>query len=257
MNRLTCPVEKLSLRPTASASASRWPAFARVTSTKSRPRVFGGLSGAETLLHPTAYYTLNRVPDGARIVPIHRKEAELCVAPVPAAAAANTKKHPVKAPDWTGDEGDQTILLGTQPGLKFDTTLLTVKPGSRVRLVFRNSDDKTPHNFVLCAPGRGQAVGEAAMALGIDGPAKNYVPEIADVLFHTALTLPGASDTIFITMPTAPGDYDFVCTFPGHSALMKGILCRRPGEPGGRRAGLPLTGTITRCPAAGTPAGRR
>ena len=37
-------------------------------------------------------------------------------------------------------------------------------------------------------PGIAQAVGEAAMALGIDGPAKNYVPDSADVLFHTQLT---------------------------------------------------------------------
>ena len=101
--------------------------------------------------------------------------------------------------------------------------MLKVKAGARVRIVFRNSDDML-HNFVLCAPGRGQAIGEAALALGLDGPAKNYVPESDDVLFHTALTQPGTSDTIFVTAPLSPGDYDFVCTFPGHAALMKGIL---------------------------------
>ena len=125
--------------------------------------------------------------------------------------------------DWTSDEGDKQILLGTQPGLKFDQTLLTVKAGARVRLVFKNSDDML-HNFVLCAPGRGQAIGEAAMALALDGAAKHYVPDSADVLVHTALTLPETSDTIFFTAPTAPGDYDYVCTFPGHAMLMKGIL---------------------------------
>ena len=95
--------------------------------------------------------------------------------------------------------------------------------GSRVRLVFRNSDDML-HNFVLCSPGRGQAVGEAAMTLGIDGNAKNFVPDTDDVLYHTALTLPNASDTIFFTAPSIPGDYDYVCTFPGHAVLMNGIL---------------------------------
>jgi len=53
--------------------------------------------------------------------------------------------------------------MGTIPGLKFDTTLVTVKAGSRVRLVFRNGDDML-HNFVICAPGKGQAVGAAADA---------------------------------------------------------------------------------------------
>ncbi len=183
--------------------------------------------GNEPLLHPIAYYTLNRFPDGNRIIPLEVKEAELCVAPIPAMASANTKKHPTKAPaDW-GDDGDKTIVLGTQPGLKFDQALLTVKVGARIRLVFRNTDDML-HNFVLCAPGKGESVGNAAMALGVDGAAKNYVPDTADVLFHSALVLPETSDTIFFNAPTAPGDYDYLCSFPGHSALMKGILRVEP-----------------------------
>lgn len=224
VNRLACPIRKVVVAPDGlsvrlAAACLREGYIHEIKAPGLR--VAGG---GETLLHPTAYYTMNRIPDGDRIIPLDPRDAEICVAPVPTSATANTKKHPSKVPsDWAGDEGDKTILLGTLPGLKFDTTLLTVKAGSRVRLVFRNSDDML-HNFVLCAPGRGQAVGEAALALGIDGNAKNFVPDTDDVLYHTALTLPDASDTIFFTAPTKPGDYDFVCTFPGHSALMKGIL---------------------------------
>jgi azurin len=183
--------------------------------------------GNEPLLHPIAYYTLNRFPDGNRIIPLEVKEAELCVAPIPAMASANTKKHPTKAPAEWGNDGDMTIVLGTQPGLKFDQALLTVKAGARIRLVFRNTDDML-HNVVLCAPGKGESVGNAALALGVDGAAKNYVPDTADVLFHSALVLPETSDTIFFNAPTAPGDYDYLCSFPGHSALMKGILRVEP-----------------------------
>ena len=84
------------------------------------------------------------------------------------------------------------------------------------------------HNFVLCAPHTGEAVGTAAMALGVDGASVNYVPDSPDVLFHTALTLPEASDTIYFNAPTTPGDYDYLCSFPGHSALMKGIFRVEP-----------------------------
>ena len=48
------------------------------------------------------------------------------------------------------------------------------------------------------------------MALGIDGQAKNFVPETNDVIYHTALTQPGGSDTIFFTAPSEPGDYDYL-----------------------------------------------
>ena len=74
----------------------------------------------------------------------------------------------------------------------------------------------------------GDAVGNAALALGIEGAAKSYVPESDDVLFHTLLVSPGASDTIFFAAPTVPGDYDFICSFPGHSALMKGTITLKP-----------------------------
>jgi azurin len=224
VNRLTCPVRKVVVAPDGLSVRIAAVCLREGYIHEIKAPGLRASGGTEALLHATAYYTMNRIPDGDRIIPIEANEAEICVAAVPTIATANTKKHPSKVPgDWAGDEGDKTILLGTLPGLKFDTTLLTVKAGSRVRLVFRNADDML-HNFVLCAPGRGQIVGEAALALGIDGATKNFVPETNDVLYHTALTPPDSTDTIFFTAPTATGDYDYVCTFPGHSVTMKGIL---------------------------------
>ena len=224
VNRLACPVRKAVV---AADGLSVRLALACVREGYIHEIKAHGLraaGGTEALLHPVAFYTLNRIPTTGRITPLDPKEAELCVAPVPTVALGNTKKHPVRAPsDWPGDEGDKQIILGTQPGLKFDQTLITVKAGARVRLVFKNTDDML-HNFVLCAPGRGQAVGEAAMALGVDGAAKHYVPDSDDVIVHTAIMAPETSDTLFFNAPAKPGDYDFVCTFPGHSQLMKGIL---------------------------------
>jgi uncharacterized cupredoxin-like copper-binding protein len=225
VNRVNCPVRKAVVAPDGLS--------VRLASVCLREGYIHEVKAAgvraaagehEALLHATAYYTLNRIPDGDRIIPVEPNEAELCVAPVPAAANAVTPKHPAKKPvEWSADDGDQTILLGTLPGLKFDNESLKARAGARIRLVFRNSDDML-HNFVLCSPGKGQAVGAAAMILGIDGAAKNYVPDTGDVLFHTALTLPGASDTIYFNAPTTPGDYDYICSFPGHAVLMKGVL---------------------------------
>jgi azurin len=224
VNRLGCPVRKVVVAPDGLSVRLATTCLREGYVHEIKAAGVHAATGGESLLHATAYYTLNQIPDGDRIIPVDPKDAELCVAPVPTVATANTKKHPTKAPaDWSGDDGDQTILLGTQPGLKFDTTELTTKAGAHVRLVFRNADDML-HNFVLCAPGKGQIVGAAALTFGLEGAEKNYVPDSADVLFHTALTQPGASDTIFFTAPTTPGDYDFICSFPGHAALMKGVL---------------------------------
>lgn len=224
VNRLSCPVQKVVVAPDGLSVRIASVCLREGYIHEVKAAGIRAADGDEPLLHPTAYYTLNRIPDGDRIIPVPANEAELCVAPVPAAANAATAKHPTRKPrDWSSDDGDQTILLGTQPGLKFDTTTLTVKASARIRFVLRNSDDML-HNFVLCAPGKGQEVGAAAMTLGIEGAAKNYVPETPDVLYHTALTQPGATDTIYFTAPTAPGDYDYICSFPGHSMMMKGVM---------------------------------
>jgi azurin/glucose/arabinose dehydrogenase len=224
IDRVGCPVRKVVVSPDGLS--------VRIASVCLREgyihevKVAGVHAAADgaSVLHPVAYYTLNRIPTGDRIIPIEPKESELCIAPLPASATANTAKHPTKLPaDWPNNEGDANILLSTQPGLKFDQTQLTVKAGAKVRFIFRNGDDML-HNFVLCAPGKGQEIGAAALSLGVDGTAKNFVPDSPDVLFHTALVQPETSDTIYFTAPTTPGDYDYICSFPGHSALMKGIL---------------------------------
>ena len=192
INRLGCPIRKVVVAPDRLS--------VRVASACLREGYVHEIKAAgvrsagdgATLLHETAYYTLNRFPAGDRIVPVENM-AELCVSPVPLAANAPTAKHPTEYPkDWPHWDEEQTIVVGTLAGLKFDTTLITAKAGTRVRLVLRNTDEML-HNFVLCAPGRGQAVGEVAMAMGLDGMARNYIPDTPDVLYHSALLQPEAT----------------------------------------------------------------
>jgi azurin/glucose/arabinose dehydrogenase len=187
---------------------------------------------SETLLNDFAYYTLNRRPDGDRIISLSADEAELC-ATTNTTAAANTNnpaapalpKHINQRPaEWPAGESERVITLGTAPGLKFDQDLITVRAGERVQLVFTNSDDMF-HNFVLCKPGAGQSVGAAALELGVDGTDLHYVPrDHADVIVHSLVLQPEETDRIYFTAPTTPGDYDYICSFPGHFSLMKGIL---------------------------------
>jgi azurin len=224
INRLGCPVRKVVVAPDGLSVRLAVGCLREGYIHEIKTAGLRSSQNAETILHPTAYYTLNQIPYGDRIIPVDPRDAELCIVAVPASATAPTAKHPTTAPTtWANPEGDRTLLIGTQPGLKFSVAELTAKAGETIQLVFRNTDDML-HNFVLCAPGTGQSIGAAAMALGLDGPAKNYVPDSTDVLYHTALTQPGSSDRILFTAPTTPGDYDYICSFPGHSALMRGTL---------------------------------
>lgn len=193
-------------------------------------------AGNLPLLHPTGYYTLNAIAPGekltlpARAVALAKHEhAEMMAAEKKAVVTTNRNVKTVNAKrvvampaDWTNGP-DQTLTIGTKPGLKFDVDKLEVKAGSRIKLVFNNNDDML-HNCVITKPGTANAVGNAALRLNLNGPKMNYVPATADVLYHTNILQPETSETIYFLAPTEPGDYQFVCSFPGHSSLMQGTL---------------------------------
>ena len=106
--------------------------------------------------------------------------------------------------------------------MKYNRTYVELKTGTRVKWTFSNNDDM-PHNLVIVKPGTAHAVGAAAANLGLKGQDQWYIPKTPNILFHTRLTPPGTSDSIFFIAP-APGDYTFVCTVPGHSQVMRGLL---------------------------------
>lgn len=130
-------------------------------------------------------------------------------------------------------EGDVAVIElkphASNP-LGYDKTDLTVKAGQKVKLTFNNTGSiaPQPHNFLLIKPGKDQAVGAQANAMLTDpqAMAKNYIPEASkdDIIAHTKLVQPNGTDTIEFTAPAEAGDYPYICTFPGHWLLMKGVM---------------------------------
>lgn len=183
----------------------------------------------KSLLHDFAYYTLNNIPDGAKTilkdeqrVKAHTGMHHTTPNGTAAKPAAATKKRQLTMPaDWK--QPDKVLKLGTKPGLKYDIGQFEVKAGSKIRLVFNNNDDMT-HNVVIVVPGAGDEIGKLALNLGLKGSEMNYVPNSPKVLFHTALLQPESSESIYFIAPTKPGEYIFICTYPGHASVMRGIL---------------------------------
>jgi azurin len=182
-----------------------------------------------TLLHDFAYYTMNNIPEGEKTmlnadqkVSMHAgMNHDMKNMPAPNPSAPTKKRQTSMPKDWT--QPDRVLKLGTKPGLKFDVTNFEVKAGSKVRLIFNNNDDMT-HNVVIVAPGAADEVGNLALNLGLKGSEMSYVPNSSKVLFHTALIGPDATESIYFVAPTTPGEYSFICSFPGHASVMRGII---------------------------------
>jgi azurin len=191
------------------------------------------------LLHNVGYYTLNEIAEGEKIpasqwtanvskpvdnaMTAHSGHTMPAVATTAAPKGLSTAKRTLDQPaDWTNGP-DQVVTLGTVPGLKFDITQVQVKAGSKIKWVFNNNDDML-HNCVIVKPGTANPIGEAAIKLGLKGSDMQYVPKSTNVLFHTNILQPETSEAIYFTAPAEPGEYTFLCTFPGHHTLMQGKL---------------------------------
>lgn len=172
----------------------------------------------QSLLHPVGYYTLNNLPEGERSAVAEGTGVERAGDE----PGLSTKKITERPAGWD-TEPDVRIQLATEPGLQYDQNLITVQAGSRIAFTFENDDDMA-HNVVITLPESADSVGEAAMNLGLDADALEFVPRMDEVLFHTSMLQPGQSETIYFEIPDTPGDYDFVCTFPGHHISMRGVL---------------------------------
>lgn len=124
---------------------------------------------------------------------------------------------------------DNTVLEITIKGgddMKFDKSTLKATAGQKIKLTLVHSG-KLPkasmgHNFVLLKNG----VNETDFATkALAAKDTDYIPAASsgDIIAHTGLVGGGESTTIEFTAP-ARGAYSYICTFPGHSALMKGKL---------------------------------
>ncbi|MFV0442684.1 MAG: PVC-type heme-binding CxxCH protein, partial [Planctomycetaceae bacterium] len=117
-----------------------------------------------------------------------------------------------------------TIRIATIPEkMRYDVTELTVKPGKKVKLTFANYDFM-PHNIMLVKPGQADEVGLAAINLGAKGFDVGFVPDSDDILWHIRLVDYGQEEELEFTAPTTEGAYPYLCSFPGHHRLMRGVL---------------------------------
>ncbi len=111
--------------------------------------------------------------------------------------------------------------------MRYDTDRLVVEAGKPFEVIFENVD-LMPHNIVFVEPGARQAVSEAVQTMKpdeLDKHGRAYVPT-ADhrVLSASKMIEPGQKETLKLKAPGNPGEYEYVCTFPGHWQIMWGKL---------------------------------
>ncbi|MGE9297159.1 MAG: plastocyanin/azurin family copper-binding protein [Puniceicoccales bacterium] len=122
----------------------------------------------------------------------------------------------------------QKVELATLDSLRFSKTLLEVPANKKITLTLHN-EGRMPreimvHNLVVLKPGSDINLFTAESSFAED---TDYIPEEYEdwIVAHTKTLAAGESETITFRAPKVPGEYPFICSYPGHAAAgMKGIM---------------------------------
>ena len=133
----------------------------------------------------------------------------------------------VKNREFDQQKGLKIIRISAvKERMLYDLKQFEVRAGRPVKLEFVNPD-AISHNLVIIRPGTEEAVGLEVNRMIAD-PKQieigQYIPETDAILFHTEMVPPNSSETLRFIAPKEPGNYPYICTFPGHWTIMKGVM---------------------------------
>jgi azurin len=109
--------------------------------------------------------------------------------------------------------------------MKYEQTEFTVPAGKEITLTFKNTATSAAmkHNVVLLTTAEKSVVSRVGQA-GTQAADNEYIPDDDAVLAATGLADPGETVSVTFTAPSDPGDYQYLCTFPGHYVSMQGTM---------------------------------
>ena len=145
----------------------------------------------------------------------------------PAGSATSTPSDSTSSATESASQVRVLNLTGSDQ-MKYDKTELEASPGETVRVVLYNPGSlpkaAMAHNFILLKHGVDPAEFDRAAAAAMQS---DYFPKdrADDVIAHTRLAGPKEKVEVTFVAPTEPGEYVYLCTFPGHYQQgMHGVL---------------------------------
>ncbi len=120
------------------------------------------------------------------------------------------------------------IVKTVREQMRYDTPRIVVEQGKPFEIILENSDGM-PHNLIIVDGGKHMEAGMSTMTMTPDNKDKQgraYMPDTKKFQIHAATSLLEADqkEKIQIKGFGKEGEYEYVCTFPGHYMIMWGKL---------------------------------
>ena len=126
-------------------------------------------------------------------------------------------------------DGVAIVRITGDDAMRYNINQFTLKAGEKVRLVFKHTGRLAAsvmgHNVVILKLGEDPQAFATQVPTSGGNASNDYLPPsfMDRVLVHTKLIGGGQQTTVEFTAPD-PGEYPFLCTFPGHFAMMNGKM---------------------------------
>jgi azurin len=124
----------------------------------------------------------------------------------------------------------KTVEINADDKMRYDNTAFEAKPGQKISVTFKNVGT-TPkfsmgHNFVMLDRTVNTGNVQTFLDKASTEASHDYVPPNSkDVIAHSKLLGPGETETVTFNAPYIPGEYLYLCSFPGHySQGTKGFM---------------------------------
>lgn len=145
------------------------------------------------------------------------------------ATAERTERLDPVAERTAYDTVETIVLEPVGNEMKFATEEITAKAGTRLKVVMNNtaSDAAMYHNFSLLDMEVGDEAGIEEIAMAALEAGETFIPDHEALIASTPMAAPGERTEVEFTVPE-PGDYPYICLFPGHYLSMRGVLHATP-----------------------------
>ena len=136
---------------------------------------------------------------------------------------AETPKEEVKKP-VVEEVANNDVVVEANDNMRFNVKRIVVNGGQKVRITLKHvgtmSKENMGHNLVILK--KGVKMNDFAQKANV-AKDTDYIPADSenDIIVHTIMIGGGDETVIEFDAPEA-GEYDFLCSFPAHYAIMKG-----------------------------------
>tara|TARA_B100000614_G_C14323441_1_gene401466 strand:+ start:157 stop:651 length:495 start_codon:yes stop_codon:yes gene_type:complete len=113
-------------------------------------------------------------------------------------------------------------LGNTMMDMQYSVKNISVNAGSwvRINLINKGVDPAMIHNILIVNYNKRSEVATAALEAGQE---LDYIPKSKDVIAGSKQANPGETVTLEFKAPSK-GNYEFFCSYPGHSSKMRGYF---------------------------------